>query len=177
MNKKICNYFFITFLWLIIPRAFSEQTLPDTTLNIALDVVNITCNINDGQGFNKIVDFGVIDEAKLLSGKIPEVKTQFIVDCQKSGFVPENIDIKFHSGSQGALNLGLDGKLKTNLSGVIVQLSWPDGTPVNLSGVNNRIVANDKKFDISFFSRPYAQHNAVEKGIMKSSVVINMLYK
>ena len=178
MNKKLYAYFIITCLNAYSPLTFSDESLPDTVLAISLDVVTITCNINDGKGFNKIVDFETINESDLLSGKQPAVKTQFIVDCQKSGFKPDYIDIKIKPGRQGALNNGVSGELKTNLAGVGIYLSWLDSSPIDLSGVNKRFNANQNNlFDISFFAKPYAQSQNVEKGLMKSSLIINALYK
>lgn len=159
------------------PLTLSDENLPETILDISLNVVTITCNINDGKGFNKIVNFEAINESDLLSGKQPAVKTQFIVDCQKSGFKPSYIDIKVTPGSQGAYDV-LDGKLKTNLSGVGIYLSWLDSTPIDLSGGNKRFSANKNyQFDISFYAKPYAQELTIEKGLMKSSLIINALYK
>lgn len=178
MNKKIYAYFMVTCLNFYSPLTLSDEALPETELAISLDVVTITCNINDGKGFNKIVDFNVMNENDLLSGKQPAVKTQFIIDCQKSGFKPNYIDIKVTPGSQGALHNGLGGELKTNLSGVGIYLSWLDTTPIDLSGVNKRFSANqNNQFDISFWAKPYAQGQTVEKGLMKSSLIINALYK
>ena len=49
---------------------------------------------------------------------------------------------------------------------------------IDLSGKNQRFSANgNNQFDISFFAKPYAQSPSVEKGIMKSSVIISALYK
>nr|WP_282554127.1 fimbrial protein [Providencia rettgeri] len=178
MNKKIYFYIIPLIIMNCSQNVFADEILPDIQLKISLDVVNITCNINDGKGFNKIVDFKVINETDLLTGKQPAVKTQFIVDCQKSGFKPNNIDIKFRPGPQGMFNDGSDGKLKTNLSGVGIYLSWLDSKPIDLSGTNKRFSANShNQFDISFWAKPYAQSQSVEKGIMKSSVIIDMLYK
>ncbi|HFF1653596.1 TPA: fimbrial protein [Providencia rettgeri] len=178
MNKKISASLIATILIGYSHYVFSDEVLPDTILKISLDIVNITCDINDGKGFNKIVDFKVINEGDLLAGKQPAVKTQFIVDCQKSGFKPSHIDIKFRPGSQGALNNGTGGELKTNLSGVGIYLSWLDVTPIDLSGTNTRFSANNNnQFDISFYAKPYAQAQSIEKGVMKSSVIIDMLYK
>lgn len=178
MNKKIYAYFIASCLNFYSPLSLSDEALPEIVLAISLDVVTVTCNINDGKGFNKIVDFDVINENDLLSGKQPAVKTQFIIDCQKSGFKPNYIDIKVTPGSQGALHNGLGGELKTNLSGVGIHLFWLDATPIDLSGVNKRFNANqNSQFDVSFWARPYAQGQTIEKGSMKSSVIINILYK
>ncbi|GKX64281.1 fimbrial protein [Pragia fontium] len=177
MNNNIYGYLIIALLGLYSPFSAADEALPDTTLSISLDVVNITCDVNNGEGFNKTVDFKVINESTLLAGKQPAVKTQFIVDCQKSGVIPKNIDVTFKPGSQGALNNGTGGELKTNLFGVGIQLTWPDGTQVDLSGKNKQFTANNNQFDISFFAKPYAQAQSVEKGSMKSSVIINLLYK
>ena len=140
MNKKLSVYCIAMCLIAYSQLIYSDESLPDTVLTISLDVVNITCDINDGQGFNKIIDFETINESDLLTGKQPAVKAQFIVDCQKSGVKPDFIDIKMRPGSQGTLN-------------------------------------NGHQFDISFFAKPYAQAQTVEKGLMKSSVIINALYK
>lgn len=178
MNKKLSVYCIAMCLIAYSQLIYSDESLPDTVLTISLDVVNITCDINDGQGFNKIIDFETINESDLLTGKQPAVKAQFIVDCQKSGVKPDFIDIKMRPGSQGTLNNGVDGELKTNLAGVGINLSWLDGSPIDLSGVNKRFSANNNhQFDISFFAKPYAQAQTVEKGLMKSSVIINALYK
>ncbi|AKJ43980.1 fimbrial protein [Pragia fontium] len=183
MNKNIYGYLIIAWFGWYSPfvaadtDAYAYETLPDTKLSISLEVVNITCDVNDGEGLDKIVDFKVINEKTLLAGKQPAVKAQFIVDCRKSGVMPKNIDVKLKPGSQGALNNGTGGELQTNLSGVGINLSWPDGTPVDLSGKNKRFTANNNQFDISFYAKPYAQGQSVEKGIMKSSVIIDMLYK
>ncbi|EPG6919093.1 TPA: fimbrial protein [Proteus mirabilis] len=178
MNKKIYMYFIITCLSNFPQPSLSDEILPDAQLTISLDLVRITCDINNGKGFNKIVDFDVINESNLLAGNQPAVKTQFIVDCQKSGFKPEHIDIKVKPGSQGALNNGIGGELKTNLSGVGIYLSWADSSPINLSGVNKSFSADlNNQFDISFFAKPYAQSQIVEKGSLKSSIIINALYK
>lgn len=83
MNKKIYMYFIITCLSNFPQPSLSDEILPDAQLTISLDVVRITCDINNGKGFNKIVDFDVINESNLLAGNQPAVKTQFIVDCQK----------------------------------------------------------------------------------------------
>ncbi|MEQ5138173.1 fimbrial protein [Providencia alcalifaciens] len=178
MNKTL-SFCFLFMLMSGYPlHTVADEILPDTVLSISLDIVNITCDINDGKGFNKIIDFDVINETDLLAGKQPAVKTQFIVDCNKSGFKPNNIDIKVYPGAQGALNNGVGGELKTNLSGVGIYLSWMDKSPIDLSGKNQRFSANgNNQFDVSFFAKPYAQSPSVEKGIMKSSVIISALYK
>lgn len=99
----------VTCLNFYSPLTLSNEVLPETELAISLDVITITCNINDGKGFNKIVDFDVINKNDLLSGKQPAVKTQFIIGCQKSGFKPNYIDIKVTPGSQGTLHNDLGG--------------------------------------------------------------------
>lgn len=85
MNKKLSVYCIAMCLSAYSQLIYSDESLPDTVLTISLDVVNITCDINDGQGFNKIIDFETINESDLLTGKQPAVKAQFIVDCQKVG--------------------------------------------------------------------------------------------
>ncbi|WP_071845524.1 fimbrial protein [Pragia fontium] len=189
MNKSIYGYLIIVWFGLYFPFStaamdtnadtdtYAYETLPDTKLSISLEVVNITCKINNGEGFDKVVDLGVMHETTLLEGKQPAVKTQFIVDCRESGVKPQNIDVKFKPGRQGTLNNGSGGELNTNLSGVGILLTLPDGTPVDLSGKNHRFTANNEQFDISFYAKPYAQGQSVEKGIMQSNVIIDMLYK
>lgn len=64
------------------------------------------------------------------------------------------------------------GELKTNLSGVRIYLSWLDATPIDLSNVNKRFNANqNSQFDISFWAKPYAQGQTVEKGLIKISLI------
>ncbi len=57
MNKKIYMYFIITCLSNFPQPSLSDEILPDAQLTISLDVVRITCDINNGLIINLILVF------------------------------------------------------------------------------------------------------------------------
>ncbi|EBT2497848.1 TPA: hypothetical protein G8O64_004640 [Salmonella enterica] len=155
----------------------------DTQLFLRMDVVNVTCLINDGAGINQQVNLPLASQAELRAGTAKSGLAKLMVDCSKNLTQPASFEVSLApSGGVSAVGSGADGILRTDLSGVALKLVWKiNGQPASLAfGDYSKFfpsASTPQQWDLSLLVTPqYIPGENIEKGFYKSAVKVNIIY-
>lgn len=156
----------------------------DIQLSLQMEVVNITCLINDGSGINQQVLLPLASQAELRAGTAQGGLAKLMVDCSNNLTQPAGIEVSLTPvGGVSAVGSAADGILSTDLSGVALKLVWQiNGQPASLAGGDyssfSPSVSDQQRWNASLLVTP--QHIPGEKigrGSYKSAVKVNIIYK
>lgn len=155
----------------------------DTQLSLSMEVVNITCLINDGAGINQQVHLPLVSEADLRKGTAKGGLAKIIVDCSNNSDIPVGIRVSL-TPARGAsvVGSGVDGILRTDLSGVALKLVWqindqPASLAVGDYSTFSPSASDPLRWNISLLVTPqYIQGDEIGKGFYNSAVKVYVTY-
>jgi len=143
------NILFITLLFpaaLVSYKTAYADSFPATmtggTLqsNITMTVAVATCIVNNGQGFAQAVDMPSTSVSEVNSGTALTGEALLKVDCSQGAIQPDNIVLSVApAGGSSIVGTSADGVIATNISGLGLKLTWPDGLPVSLDIAQPRV--------------------------------------
>ena len=155
----------------------------DTQLSLKMEVVNITCLINDGAGINQQVTLPLASEAELRAGTAKGGLAKLIVDCSKNSNQSSGIKVSLTPvGGVTAVGSAVDGILSTDLSGVALKLVWQtNGQPASLAVGDYYSfppsASDPQRWNVSLLITPqYVPGEIIGKGFYKSAVKVNIIY-
>ncbi|EBC5055223.1 hypothetical protein CQT90_20600 [Salmonella enterica] len=155
----------------------------DTQLTLQMEVVHITCLINDGVGINQQVYLPLVSQTELRADTAKSGLAKLIVDCSSSSNTPADITVRLTPvGGASVVGSGADGILKTDLSGVALKIVWnSDGQPVSLVPGNATVfspsASDPLRWDLSFLVTPkMISGEQLGSGHYKSALQINIVY-
>ena len=179
--KKIV--YMITVLLICTRVNMSMAAEVDTKLSLSMEVVNITCLINDGAGINQQVYLPLASQADLRAGTAKGGLAKLIVDCSNNSDIPTGIKVSLTpAGGASVVGSGVDGILSTDLSGVALKLVWqindqPASLAIGNSSTFSPSASDPLRWNISLFVTPqYIQGEEIGKGFYKSAVKVHITY-
>ncbi|EDV1002856.1 fimbrial protein [Salmonella enterica subsp. enterica] len=155
----------------------------ETQLTLQMQVVHITCLINDGTGINQQVYLPLTSQAELRAGTAKSALAKLMVDCGSSSDTPANITVSLTPAGGGTLvGSGVDGMLKTDLSGVALNIVWnSNGQPASLAPGNATVftpsASDPLRWDLSLLVTPKVINGEkLGGGHYKSALQVKITY-
>ncbi|EAR9301726.1 fimbrial protein [Salmonella enterica subsp. houtenae serovar 44:z36,[z38]:-] len=180
MNKN--GLWFFIACELGMAPALAAQETATKMLTLTMKVVEVTCQVNGGQGLSQQVVIPQVTVDALKAGNGVSAEAHLQVDCNGSRDQPEGITLSFEpAGGSSLLGDGSRGMLKTDREGVALALTWKyDGTPVSLLPEGRHFMPTMSAggiWDLSVVARPVAvSGEALSGGRYTAGVRLTMRY-
>lgn len=163
--------------------AYAANNISDVTMNISMNIADVTCQVNSGQGVSQQIIMPIVSLSELQGDNAKSMEAPLKVDCSGSPSQPNYITISVGpSGGSSVIDGGINGMLKTNKTGVGLYLYWKvNSNPVILAPATTTTfypdISTGGVWDLTMVAKPVAVAGELAVGgDYIGAVIVNLRY-